>query len=403
MTPRKKAASKAQPPETPPTPPETAVVPADAATDYAVGFVTTPEMIGARVDELQAFVKAYMVEDEDYGTIPGTRKPTLYKPGAEKLCDVYGFQRLVEVTHRVEDWDAGLFAYEVVARLVSMRTGLVVAEGLGACNSKEEHYRWRTKKPACQQCGKELRRGDREWYCWRKQGGCGATVATDTAEGMALKVERIENDEPFTLVNTILKMAKKRALVDAVLSATRSSGVFSQDIEDMEPVYEPPPQPATQGAPTEQSEPAEGSAPKESSKPLSASAPTTTSKPAPAQPEGTTDEEPTAASAPPQDEPAPPGGTKSDEPPEPVGTSGETRLAKAARMRFYGEAKTRGYDSQEGIHKAMKLECNGKHGLARGQPDACTALRAAIDEFAAEEGHNEAGAWNLLTDSLPYR
>ena len=30
-------------------------------------------------------------------------------------------------------------------------------------------------------------------------------------------------------------MAKKRALIDAVLSATRSSGLFTQDIEDEEP------------------------------------------------------------------------------------------------------------------------------------------------------------------------
>lgn len=36
-------------------------------------------------------------------------------------------------------------------------------------------------------------------------------------------------------------MAKKRALVDAVLSATRSSGVFTQDIEEMDFDKEPQP------------------------------------------------------------------------------------------------------------------------------------------------------------------
>src|SRR5688572_15251827 len=29
-------------------------------------------------------------EGEDYGVIPGTKKPTLLKPGAEKICNVYG-------------------------------------------------------------------------------------------------------------------------------------------------------------------------------------------------------------------------------------------------------------------------------------------------------------------------
>ncbi len=32
-----------------------------------------------------AFVKAQMQKDIDYGVIPGTKKPTLLKPGAEKL------------------------------------------------------------------------------------------------------------------------------------------------------------------------------------------------------------------------------------------------------------------------------------------------------------------------------
>ena len=39
--------------------------------------------------------------------------------------------------------------------------------------------------------------------------------------------------DPYSLINTMLKMAKKRALVDAVLSATRSSDLFTQDLEDM--------------------------------------------------------------------------------------------------------------------------------------------------------------------------
>src|SRR5690606_28333663 len=39
--------------------------------------------------------------------------------------------------------------------------------------------------------------------------------------------------EPWSLCNTVLKMAKKRALIDATLSATRSSGIFTQDVEDL--------------------------------------------------------------------------------------------------------------------------------------------------------------------------
>ena len=203
-------------------------VPDDTA--LAPRFIVAPADIKQRIQELREFVGEYMQEGEDYGTIPGTQKPTLYKSGGEKLCDVYGFSRQFEVTHRVEDWDRGLFHYEVRADLVNMRTGLLVAQGLGSANSKEERYRWRSTKPTCKSCGMELRRSKQqeEWYCWQKKGGCGATYPLADIP----PAQRIENDEPFTLVNTLLKMAKKRALVDAVLSATRSSGIFTQDIED---------------------------------------------------------------------------------------------------------------------------------------------------------------------------
>ena len=44
---------------------------------------------------------------------------------------------------------------------------------------------------------------------------------------------RIENVEIFNYVNTILKMAKKRAFVDAILQVASLSEMFTQDIEDL--------------------------------------------------------------------------------------------------------------------------------------------------------------------------
>lgn len=224
-----------------------------AAGEMAVGFVIPASTIRERVAELQEFVREYMNEGEDYGTIPGTAKPTLFKPGAEKLCDVYGLQRLVDVTNRVEDWDDGFFHYEVRADLVSMQTGLTVAQGYGSCNSKESRYRWRTLNRTCPECSKEtIIKGKEEygggWLCWKKKGGCGATFDDTDDVITSQPVGKIENDDPFTLVNTILKMAKKRALVDAVLSATRSSGLFTQDMEDIvDGQYREVPAPAADG------------------------------------------------------------------------------------------------------------------------------------------------------------
>jgi hypothetical protein len=44
-----------------------------------------------------------MVKDQDFGEIPGTSKPTLLKPGAEKLCNFFGLEP--EFTPIVEDLD----------------------------------------------------------------------------------------------------------------------------------------------------------------------------------------------------------------------------------------------------------------------------------------------------------
>jgi hypothetical protein len=144
-------------------------------------FVVTLEQAKQRLSMLKEFVKDMMIPGVDYGLIPKCEKPTLFKSGAEKLTDIFGFSKQFEITNRVEDWDKVLFHYEVKSILINKRTGLIEAEGLGCCNNRERKYK--------------------------------------TQDG-------------FSLVNTILKMAKKRALVDAVLSATRSSGIFTQDIED---------------------------------------------------------------------------------------------------------------------------------------------------------------------------
>ena len=153
--------------------------------NLAPSFIISADDIRHRIAELQEFVQQYMVEGEDYGTIPGTAKPTLLKPGAEKLCDVYGFQRLFQTMNRVEDWERGLFHYEVRADLVNARSGLVVAQGFGSANSKEARYRWRQANRSCPDCHAEaIIKGKAEygggWVCFKKQGGCGPVRAGPT-------------------------------------------------------------------------------------------------------------------------------------------------------------------------------------------------------------------------------
>ena len=145
-------------------------------------FAITLQEAEQRIQMLQEFVKRYMMPSQDYGMIPGCQKPSLFKPGAEKLTDIFGLSKHVEVLDKVEDWEKPFLHYQVKVTLVNKRSGYVEAEGIGSANSKENKF---------------------------------------------------ARQDTYTIANTLLKMAKKRALIDAVLSATRSSGIFSQDLEDL--------------------------------------------------------------------------------------------------------------------------------------------------------------------------
>lgn len=195
----------------------------------------------ARLAEFQAFVKDYMKAGEDYGTIPGIDKPSLFQPGADKLAELYGLAPTFpdERVIRTVDWlmVPALFDYEVTCVLINKRTGQPAAEGKGCCSSYEAKYRWRDSKRTCPNCnqpaiikGKEEYGGG--WLCWTKRSGCGAKFADGDQKIEGQVIGRVPNEDVPDIKNTVLKMAQKRAKIAAVLAATRSSGVFTQDVED---------------------------------------------------------------------------------------------------------------------------------------------------------------------------
>lgn len=189
--------------------------------DYGgLTMATSPAEAMKRLQQLQAFVHEVMKEGVDFGVIPGTDKPTLLQPGAQKLCEIYGFATSFQDQRSIEDWDKPLFHYEMRAVLTSRRDGSFVGDGIGSCNSKEKRYAGR--------------------WAFDNEIPVGLAKATlKRREGKSKKNGRpytqffIPNDDIFSLVNTMKKMACKRALVMAVIGATRSSGLFTQDVEDL--------------------------------------------------------------------------------------------------------------------------------------------------------------------------
>lgn len=174
--------------------------------------VRPAELIEAH-KEAAAVLREALEDGRDYGAIPGAgTKKVLLKPGAERLCVAFGLRPVFDVVSSEADHDRvvefvdrfkkaatsrGLYRYVVRCRLE--RDGVVVGEGVGSCSTMEQKY-----------------------------------------------VSRPRDSE-----NTVLKMAKKRALVDAVLGTLSLSDRFTQDVGDDEvdagdrqPTPSAPPAPA---------------------------------------------------------------------------------------------------------------------------------------------------------------
>lgn len=197
----------------------------------------------AQFKAILAFVKESMDSGDDFGKVEGIAKPFLFKSGAEKLAALFGFAPVYVTLDKIEDWGErrplGFFHYRYRCDLKSKRSGVVMGSGIGSCNSMEDRYRYVGGKRKCPACNAEtIIKGKAEygggWVCWSKtSAACGAKYPIDAKEITGQSVERVER-ETFSLVNTIDKMAQKRALVAAVLIATGTSAIFTQDEETTE-------------------------------------------------------------------------------------------------------------------------------------------------------------------------
>lgn len=167
--------------------------------------------------ELTELIRAALVDGTDYGKVPGTDKPTLLKPGAERLCLAFGVYPRYSVIEQEVDHD------------------------------REVTWRKRRKKWG-------QRKGD---YSWEEASGiahglyryvirCELVRRIDGAVhadgiGSASTLESKYADRPRDLENTVLKMAEKRAFVAATLNGFGLSDRFTQDLDDMEQAHEEPP------------------------------------------------------------------------------------------------------------------------------------------------------------------
>ena len=230
------------------------------AVDPAASALTVQQVLG-QVALIQQIMVAAMKDGEHYGKIPGCgSKPTLLKPGAEKLCLTFRLAPTYVVEERL--LERGHREYRVQCTLSSIITQAFIGQGVGVCSTMEAKYRFRqnTAEPTDKPVPRAYWdvRGEDPAKAQELIGGRGFSVKKVDGKGwmIARGGEKVEHDNPADHYNTVLKMAKKRALVDAVLTATAASDIFTQDLEDISAnlaLATPPvvvePAPATQDRP----------------------------------------------------------------------------------------------------------------------------------------------------------
>lgn len=125
--------------------------------------------------------------DVDFGVIPGTKSPSLFKSGAEKVCMAYGLLQHFTTESKIEQYDKnGCFFYFLVkcelVKIANDGKEYIFTTGYGSANTAE-----------------------------RRNG---------------------KNANTPEAINACIKMAEKRSLVAAALHISGLSDLFTQDIED---------------------------------------------------------------------------------------------------------------------------------------------------------------------------
>ncbi len=172
------------------------------------------------------FTKEAMEPEIDFGHIPGIEKPTLLKPGSEKLCLWFNLEPEAEYRTKTEIHQNLKFGevISVTARAVYRdKTGRVRGVYEANCNTAEDKY---------QHGGKWIP----QWELPDDFDFDSKMVEVKTvpkkAGGTFKKYRLKDSANPWNFYNTVMKMAQKRADVGALLMATATSGIFSQDVED---------------------------------------------------------------------------------------------------------------------------------------------------------------------------
>jgi hypothetical protein len=205
------------------------------------------EQVVKQRELIKSAMKNAMDEGVHYGKIPGCGdKPSLMQSGAQLLCFLFKVRPEYEITE--VDFPEDHREYRILCRL--FHTGTEVGQGVGICSTREAKYRYRNEAKEVTWLDEpvppvywNLRKKPNDLKRWMEtvfQGRDVSIIGTKKNEGgVWFFVEyhggdgKIENPNIADVFNTVLKIAKKRAFVDATITVTASNDLFTQDLEDI--------------------------------------------------------------------------------------------------------------------------------------------------------------------------
>jgi len=154
------------------------------------GAVMSMKQVADRVNMVHEVLEKVMRKGTHYGTVPGCgSKQVLLKPGADVLAMT--FRLVPQFAVNRTDMENGHREYDVTCSMHGP-DGSLLGQGVGSASTMEKKYRYRKDEHG----------------------------------------RRIENEDIADTYNTVLKIAKKRAHIDATLTVTGAADIFTQDLID---------------------------------------------------------------------------------------------------------------------------------------------------------------------------
>lgn len=198
-----------------------------------------------RVRKIDSVVKNVFIEGVHYGWVGGKgardsampRPPSLYQPGAQKFCHLFRLRQKFEFTTRHIDPSHadGISGHAEISAVCTLynSAGEPVSDGVGTGSTMESRYRYKAVN-AFEVLGSSIPKDYQDNKAQYRSKGFGA----QKVDGQWVWVKYGEKTrepypDPADWLNTVVKMAAKRALIHAVLNATGASDMFTQDVEDM--------------------------------------------------------------------------------------------------------------------------------------------------------------------------